>query len=167
MRELETEQNCNVLTLTLLAITTFLSRSPGLLNRGLGAQLLCGMFSFLHFLSNSSDHQTDWTSCALSYITVQRPPSSCGRQKSLLFNPSTVKVIFWYSLTWCPCYLHRCISYFDSLAGSEVNIQQQPRVEFSDIFPIHALISVHKVLCSNVAHYLTPWLSPQEYIYIY
>ena len=29
-RELETEQNCNILTLTLLAITAFLSRSPGL-----------------------------------------------------------------------------------------------------------------------------------------
>ena len=33
-RELETEQNCNILTPTLLAITAFLSRSPGLLNRG-------------------------------------------------------------------------------------------------------------------------------------
>ena len=41
-RELETEQNCNILTPILLAITAFLSRSPGLLNRGLGAQPLCG-----------------------------------------------------------------------------------------------------------------------------
>ena len=32
-RELETEQNCNILTPTLLAITVFLSRSPGLLNQ--------------------------------------------------------------------------------------------------------------------------------------
>ena len=40
------------------------------------------------------------------------------------FNPSTVKVIIsWYSLTGCTCYLHRCISYFDSPAGLEVNIQ--------------------------------------------
>ena len=31
-RELETEQNCNILTPTLLAITAFLSRSPVLLN---------------------------------------------------------------------------------------------------------------------------------------
>ena len=37
-RELETEQNCNILTPTLLAITAFLSRSPGLLNRGPGGQ---------------------------------------------------------------------------------------------------------------------------------
>ena len=33
-RELETEQNCNILTPTLLAITVFLSSSPGLLNWG-------------------------------------------------------------------------------------------------------------------------------------
>ena len=33
-RELETEQNCNILTPTLMAITAFLSRTPGLLNRG-------------------------------------------------------------------------------------------------------------------------------------
>ena len=33
-KELETEQNCNILTPTLLAITAFLSRSPWLLNRG-------------------------------------------------------------------------------------------------------------------------------------
>ena len=39
-RELETEQNCNILTPTLLAITAFLSRSPRLLNRGPGAQSL-------------------------------------------------------------------------------------------------------------------------------
>ena len=38
-RELETEQNCNILTSTLLAIRAFLSRSPGLLNRGLGGPL--------------------------------------------------------------------------------------------------------------------------------
>ena len=30
--ELETEQNCNILTPNHMAITTFLSRSPGLLN---------------------------------------------------------------------------------------------------------------------------------------
>ena len=38
-RELLTEHNCNILTPTLLAITAFLSRSPGLLNRGPGGPL--------------------------------------------------------------------------------------------------------------------------------
>ena len=42
-RVLETDQNCNILTLTLMAITAFLSRSPGLLKRGPGAQPLLDM----------------------------------------------------------------------------------------------------------------------------
>ena len=41
-RELETEQNCNILTPTLLAIIVFLSRSPGLLNRGPGGPASVG-----------------------------------------------------------------------------------------------------------------------------
>ena len=56
---------------------------------------------------------TDWIPCALSYIIVQLPPSSCGRHKLHSFNLSTVKVILCYSSTGCTCYLHRCISYFD------------------------------------------------------
>ena len=142
-RELETEQNCNILTPILFAITAFLSRSPGLINRGLGAHSAGCCFSLLHLISNSTAQsgawgstllgagflyrilsQTDWNSCAPSYIIVQSPPSSCGRHKSHSFNPSTVKVIFWYSSTGCTCYLHRCISYFDSPARSEANIQQ-------------------------------------------
>ena len=112
-RELETEQNCNILTPTLLAITTFLSRSPGLLNRGPGGPtslgagflycilsptLLIPKLSFgglrahsagcwlclPHLFSNWSDLQIDWISCALSYIMVQRPPSSCGRHNFAL-----------------------------------------------------------------------------------
>ena len=41
-------------------------------------------------------------------------------------SPSTVKVApdLLISSTGCTCYLHRCISSFDSLAGSEVNMQQ-------------------------------------------
>ena len=41
-RELETEQNCNILTPTLMAITAFLSRSPELLNRGPGVPVSLG-----------------------------------------------------------------------------------------------------------------------------
>ena len=51
--ELETEQNCNILTLTLMAITAFLSRSPGLLNRG--PSLSGCWFSLPHLISNWSD----------------------------------------------------------------------------------------------------------------
>ena len=41
------------------------------------------------------------------------------------FNPSTVEVApdLLISSTGCTCYLHKCISSFDSLAGSEVNMQ--------------------------------------------
>ena len=57
-RELETEQNCNILTPTLLAIFTFLSRSPGLLNWGpggpasLGAGFLSRFFSPIRLIPN-------------------------------------------------------------------------------------------------------------------
>ena len=123
-----------------MAITAFLYRSPGLLNRGPGAHPLWDMV-----LIPASSLQLIWTSTAQSgvlrtpsagrrfslphlisswltfclhpgYIIVRRPPS-CGRHKSRLFNPSTVKVISWYSSTGCTCYLHRCISNFDGLTG--------------------------------------------------
>ena len=128
----------------------FLSRSPGLLNRGPGGPASLGAGFLYHIYSPTATTQsgawgptllgagflyrilcpTDWTSCSLSYIIVQRPPS-CGRHKSHLFNLSTVKVIFWYSSTGCTCYLHRCISYFDTPAWSEVNIQQMGRLRMT------------------------------------
>ena len=106
-----------------MAITAFLSGSSVLFNRGPGGPLcLVLVFSTASYLQLVGS-PTDCTSCAPSYIIVRRPPSSCGRYKSHSFNPSTVNVIFWYSSTGCTYYLHRCISYFDSPAGSVVNIQ--------------------------------------------
>ena len=52
------------------------------------------------------------------------------------FNLSTVKVIPLIPSTGCTCYLHRCISYFDSLA--RVNMQQ---FEFSFFFPRSVTLS--------------------------
>ena len=43
--ELEAEQNCDILTPTLMTITAFLSRSPGLLNRGPGSPASLGHVS--------------------------------------------------------------------------------------------------------------------------
>ena len=77
------------------------------------------LFSLPHLISN-------WlTSCLHpGYIIVWRPLFFLrASQFRTQFNPSTVKVISWYSSTRYTCYLHGCISYFDSLAGSEVNIQ--------------------------------------------
>ena len=90
--ELKTEQNCNILTPTLMAITAFLSRSPGLLNRGplwdmflipasspqliwtstvqsgaWGPPLLSAGFLY-RILS-----PTDWISCAPNYIIIWGP----------------------------------------------------------------------------------------------
>ena len=105
--DLEAEQNCNILTPTLIAITAFISRSPGLLKRGPG-----GPASLGHDPHSSIFSPTHWISCALSYIIIWRPLFfSRASQFRTQFNPS------WYSSTGCPCYLHRCISYFDSLAG--------------------------------------------------
>ena len=92
----------------LLWPSAFLSCSPGLLNRRPGPQPL-----WVLAFSTASCLQT-----ALSYIIFQRPPSSCGRHKLHSFNPSTIKATLCYSSTGCTCYLYRCISYFDSPAGS-------------------------------------------------
>ena len=55
--ELETEQNSNIFTPTLMAITAFLSRSPELLNRGPGGSASARTwFSFQHLLSNSNSY---------------------------------------------------------------------------------------------------------------
>ena len=160
----------------LLWPSVFLSRSPGLLNRGPGSQLIWVLvfstasyfllvwspnwligglrapsagcwFSLPHLVSNWSGLQTAksgaWELPLLgagflyrilsttglvflsspSYIIVQRTTSSCGCHKLHSFSPSTVKATLCSSSTGCICYLHRYISYFDSPAGSLVNIQ--------------------------------------------
>ena len=124
-----------------MAKIAFLSRSPGLLNRGPGCPASLGnvphssIFSPTHLNFNYSIgawgppllgagflhsilSPTDWTSCAPSYIMIWRPLFFLrALQFRTQFDPSTVKVISWYSSTGCTSYLHRCISYFDSLAG--------------------------------------------------
>ena len=67
-----------------------------------------GPLCWVLVLSTATFLQLSWTSCCRGYMIIIRPLNS---------NLSTVKVI-----PLIP-YLHRCISYFDSLAGSEVNIQ--------------------------------------------
>ena len=115
-RDLETEQNCNILTPTLLAITAFLSRSPGLLNRGPRAQplwvLVFSSASCLQLVWSPNSQSGAWGLPLLSagflyrilsptglvskltdflsspsYIIVQRPPSFCGRHNFALIQP--------------------------------------------------------------------------------
>ena len=126
-RELETEQNCNILTPTLLAIIAFLSFfHSGLLNRAPGGRASLGV-SFLYSIlapTRPSLQLTDFLSSPGLYNNLTSSLLPARVTISHSFNPSMVKVIIsWYSSTECTCYLHMCISYFDSLAGSEVNIQ--------------------------------------------
>ena len=79
---------------TLLAITVFLSRSLGLIIPASSLQLI-------------------WTSCRRGYIIIWRPPTSHSIQ------PVDSQGYPSISSTWCTCYLHRCISYFDSSAGGQ------------------------------------------------
>ena len=146
-RVFETEQNCNILTPTLLAITAFLSRSPGLLNRGPGVSSLSGTCSSVQHLLSNCNRSIGGPEGLLCWV-LAFSIASCLQLTDFLFspglynnltptllpanvtishsiNPYTVKVIIsWYSSTGCTCYLHRCISYFDRLAESEVNMQQ-------------------------------------------
>ena len=92
---------------------------------GLGAQLL-----WVLVFSTASDVQliflqpTDFLSSPGLYNNLTSILLPASVTISYSFNPSMVKVIIsWYSSTGCTCYLHRCISYFDSPAGSKVNIQ--------------------------------------------
>ena len=127
--ELETEQNCNILTPTLLAMIAFLSCSPGLLNRGPGGPASLGQGPHSSIFSPSD---LNFLSPGL-YNNLTTTYSLRASQFRTQFNPSTVKVApdLLISSTGCTCYLHRCISSFDSLSGSEVNIQQSSPNYFS------------------------------------
>ena len=116
-RELETEQNCNILTPTLWAITAFFFPVlQGCSTGGLGTQplwvLVFSTTSYLRLVLISPN----WlTSCLHpGYMILWRPLFFLRSVTiSHSFNPSTIKVIIsWYSSTGCTCYLHRCISYF-------------------------------------------------------
>ena len=120
--ELETEQNCNILTPQLFWVSQpFFPVLLGCSTGGLGVQLLLGHGSHskiffpadLNFLSPGL-----YNNLTSTYFLR-------ASQFRTQFNPSTVKVApdLLMSSTRCTCYLHRCISSFDSLAGSEVNMQ--------------------------------------------
>ena len=111
--ELETEQNCNILTPTLMAITACLSRSSGLLKLGHSSHYSISSPTELNFLSPGL-----YNNLISTYFL--RASQFCTQ-----FNPSTVKVTpdLPISSSGCNCYLYRYISSFESLAGSEFNMQ--------------------------------------------
>ena len=108
-------KHCNILTPALPAIAAFLSRSPELLNRGPGGPASAGTwFSFQHLLSDRSDFLSH-----PGYIIICRPPASCERHNSHSIQPIDSQGYPPISSTGWTCYLHRCISYFDSSAGGQ------------------------------------------------
>ena len=98
--KLEAEQNCNILTPTLMAITVFLSRSPGLLNRGLGAQPLWDMFLIpasslqLQLLNWGLEGPLCWVLVfsTASYLQLHWSPTALR-----LYNCSTPTFFLWAS----------------------------------------------------------------------
>ena len=76
------KQNCNILTLTLLAITAFLSRFPGLLNRRPGGPL-CWLY-LLHLVTNGSGLQTAWLPVFTELYNSSTPTFLCTSQIALI-----------------------------------------------------------------------------------
>ena len=79
-RELKTQQNCNILTPALLAITAFLSRSPELLNRGPGGPASLGA-GFLYRIFSPTGLIPNW----LNFLSTE------------LYNRSTSTFFLWVS----------------------------------------------------------------------
>ena len=67
----------------------------------------------------ASSLQLTWTSCRRGYIIIWRPPISCECHNSPPIQPVDSQGYPPISSTGCTCYLHRCISYFDSSAGGQ------------------------------------------------
>ena len=73
----------------------------------------------------ASSLQLTWTSCRRGYIIIWCPPTSCERHNFVLNSTPRQSGHPWSDIfDRYTCYLHRCISSFDSLAGSEVSMQQ-------------------------------------------
>ena len=72
----------------------------------------------------SSSLQLTWTFCRRGYIIIWHPPTSCKCHNLHSIQPLDSQGSPLLFSTGCTCFLHWCISAFDSLAGSEVNMQQ-------------------------------------------
>ena len=120
-----------------MAITAFLSRSPGLLNRGPGSPASLGhgphssIFSPTHLNSNCNCSIGGLrASSAGCWFSLPYLLSNClelpVHRVILLFYVHSIQPVDSQGIplilsTGCTCYLHRCISYFDCSVG--VNMQ--------------------------------------------
>ena len=115
--ELETKQNCNILTPTLMVITAFLSRSPRQLNWGPG-----GPASLRHGPHSSIFSPTDLNSnCNCSIRGLRAPSAGC-----------------WFSLlhlisNWLELLVHRVILLFYTHSIQPVDSQGYPLETFDQM----------------------------------
>ena len=112
-RELETEQRLQHIDPQLFQqsqpfFPVLLGYSTRCLGRGLCWDMVLIPATFLQLI---------WTSCCWGYIIIWHPPTSCERHNSHSIQPLDSQGRPLISSTGCTCYLHRCISSFDSLAG--------------------------------------------------
>ena len=121
-RELETEQRLQYIDPQLFWLSQpFFPVLLGCSTRGLGAQPLLGHGSHSSIFSPTDLNFLSPGLCNdLTPTYFLRASQFCTQ-----FNPLTVQVALdlLISSTGCTCYLHRCISSFDSLAG--VNMQHR------------------------------------------
>ena len=118
-RELETEQNCNILTPTLMAITAFLSRSPWLLNQGPAGPRLSGTWSSFQLLLSN---------CNCSIGGLEAPSAGC-----------------WFSLphlitNWLELPVHRLMLLFYIHSIQPVDSQGYPLDTFNRVHLLFTLV---------------------------
>ena len=89
--ELETEQNCNILTPNSSGYRSISFLFSWAAQPGAWGPSLCWDV----VLIPATSLQLIWTSCRRGYIIIWGPPTSCERHICTQFNPSTVKVIPW------------------------------------------------------------------------
>ena len=127
--ELETEQNCNILTPPNCSGYNSIS-FPFSWAAQLGAwgPSLCWDM----VLIPASSLQLIWTSCRRGYIIIWRPPTSCEHHICTQFNLSTVKVIPWSPDIFNQMHLLFTRVHFssDSPARSEVNMLHKDSTNF-------------------------------------
>ena len=116
--ELETEQNCNILTPNSSCYHSLSFPFSWAAQPGAWWPSICWDM----VLIPASSPQLIWTSCRQWYIIIWLPPTSCERHNSHSIQPVDSQVRPLIFSTGCTCYLHRFISSFDSLA--EVIMQQ-------------------------------------------
>ena len=95
--ELEAEQNCNILIPTLMAITAFLSRSPGLLNRGPEGPASAGTCSsFQHLFSNWLDFLSPglYNNLTPTLLPISHPIQLVRGQRHILIFLDRMHLLF-------------------------------------------------------------------------